>query len=246
MRHFAYTLCTILLFATQALAQDLDSDGILDSLDNCIEAYNPEQTDEDSDGYGNRCDPDHTNDGVVGGPDYTTFSACFSECQDDDEGAACLACDDYADYTGDTLMGGPDFIIFKDYFIGVTNDGNPGPAAMPTGCDCGSTNATTPCTGNSVSTVKDNVNFELNFTCNGKAARCGQFADESYWIAAIDRDGAACTNIVITSSTPSGTDNGMQLDPSNGSHGLLPGNDGYASNLNLMTQLPYNLDPDPT
>ena len=36
---------------------DIDDDGVLNSEDNCIEDYNPNQEDEDSDSIGDVCDP---------------------------------------------------------------------------------------------------------------------------------------------------------------------------------------------
>jgi len=39
------------------LVLDMDEDGILDDLDNCIEEFNPNQVDTDLDGLGDECDP---------------------------------------------------------------------------------------------------------------------------------------------------------------------------------------------
>jgi uncharacterized protein (TIGR03790 family) len=44
---------------------DRDGDGVDDSTDNCIHLSNADQRDTDGDGYGNLCDPDVNNDGVV-------------------------------------------------------------------------------------------------------------------------------------------------------------------------------------
>jgi hypothetical protein len=44
---------------------DSDGDGIPDDEDNCLAHANPAQRDSDGDGYGNRCDPDVDNDGIV-------------------------------------------------------------------------------------------------------------------------------------------------------------------------------------
>ncbi len=40
-------------------------DGVADAADNCIDAFNPDQRDSDLDGYGDACDPDFNNDGIV-------------------------------------------------------------------------------------------------------------------------------------------------------------------------------------
>ena len=45
--------------------RDRDGDGITDADDNCTRIPNPRQRDTDSDGYGNACDPDINNDGLV-------------------------------------------------------------------------------------------------------------------------------------------------------------------------------------
>ena len=44
---------------------DLDGDGRLDREDNCVAIPNPRQRDTNGDGYGNLCDADITNDGIV-------------------------------------------------------------------------------------------------------------------------------------------------------------------------------------
>ena len=38
-------------------SMDTDNDGIYNGMDNCPDAYNPEQTDTDADGIGDACDP---------------------------------------------------------------------------------------------------------------------------------------------------------------------------------------------
>lgn len=44
---------------------DLDGDGVDDASDNCRDLPNADQRDTDADGYGNLCDPDVDNDGIV-------------------------------------------------------------------------------------------------------------------------------------------------------------------------------------
>lgn len=46
-------------------ANDSDADGHLNSVDNCPDQYNPQQTDTDKDGYGDLCDDDDDDDGVL-------------------------------------------------------------------------------------------------------------------------------------------------------------------------------------
>ncbi|MEM6640077.1 MAG: hypothetical protein AAF610_09250 [Pseudomonadota bacterium] len=46
-------------------ASDIDNDGVPDALDNCVETPNPDQIDTNGDGFGNRCDPDLDNDGLI-------------------------------------------------------------------------------------------------------------------------------------------------------------------------------------
>ncbi|MFK8017271.1 MAG: thrombospondin type 3 repeat-containing protein [Gammaproteobacteria bacterium] len=44
---------------------DMDADGLVGAQDNCLEVANRRQRDSDGDGFGNACDPDFNNDGVV-------------------------------------------------------------------------------------------------------------------------------------------------------------------------------------
>jgi hypothetical protein len=55
------------------LEADSDGDGVVDSLDNCVNMANPDQADSDNDGMGDVCDTDDDNDGV---PD--AYDQCFS------------------------------------------------------------------------------------------------------------------------------------------------------------------------
>jgi hypothetical protein len=58
-------------------AADGDGDGVCDALDDCVAAPDPLQVDSNLDGYGNACDPDYTNDGSVGTPDFLIFRETF-------------------------------------------------------------------------------------------------------------------------------------------------------------------------
>jgi len=60
---------------------DTDRDGLHDGADNCLEKENPDQTDTNIDGYGNACDADYDNDGVVGtylSADYWILNNAFN------------------------------------------------------------------------------------------------------------------------------------------------------------------------
>jgi hypothetical protein len=63
---------------TQELEMDLDGDGVPDDADNCLEFPNPDQLDQDHDGYGSLCDADYNQDGVAGIiPDFMSFKGTF-------------------------------------------------------------------------------------------------------------------------------------------------------------------------
>ena len=56
---------------------DTDEDGIADTVDNCSSAANFDQVDLDNDGFGNRCDADLNNDGIVNVQDLGLLRAVF-------------------------------------------------------------------------------------------------------------------------------------------------------------------------
>ncbi|MDH3588073.1 MAG: pullulanase-type alpha-1,6-glucosidase, partial [Gammaproteobacteria bacterium] len=56
---------TTAVFVSPPNVVDSDGDGIADAIDNCSELANTDQRDTNGDGFGNRCDPDFNNDGVV-------------------------------------------------------------------------------------------------------------------------------------------------------------------------------------
>ncbi|MDH3588521.1 MAG: hypothetical protein OEQ74_03885 [Gammaproteobacteria bacterium] len=56
---------------------DGDGDGIADTNDNCTLIHNPNQVDTDNDGFGNRCDADLTNNGLVDFLDVAEIKMAF-------------------------------------------------------------------------------------------------------------------------------------------------------------------------
>jgi hypothetical protein len=60
-----------------AIPNDADGDGVVDSQDNCINTANPTQTDTDGDGYGNACDADFDNSGLVNPVDLSFFRSKY-------------------------------------------------------------------------------------------------------------------------------------------------------------------------
>ncbi|MFK8030495.1 MAG: thrombospondin type 3 repeat-containing protein [Gammaproteobacteria bacterium] len=64
--------------STRTLGQTgTDADGVMDLEDNCLLVANPLQRDTDGDGFGNFCDPDFNNDGVVNFLDFFLWQQNF-------------------------------------------------------------------------------------------------------------------------------------------------------------------------
>lgn len=93
---------------------DVDNDGIADTADNCTLIANSDQRDSDGDGFGNDCDPDLDNNGIVNFLDVTAWIPVFNS-----------ACGDVAsDFNGDGACNFADFILLSEFFLQV-----PGPSA---------------------------------------------------------------------------------------------------------------------
>jgi len=115
-------------------------------------------------------------------------------------------------------------------------------------CDCGSTDANNPCTGQtifvSVTAGTPNggtaVNSEYIWTFNsgGGDARCGQFANGDYWIA----PAAGNSSVTITSITSNGRVS-ADADPTTESMGLLSSTKTYGNynpEENIIPKLPLS------
>jgi hypothetical protein len=102
------------------MAQDTDGDGILDEEDNCLLVANASQVDSNVDGFGNACDPDVTNDGVVGLPDLIRVYPLIGAVEGES-----LEYDAELDLSGDGAIGIPEFLQINNW-VG----GPPGPSGL--------------------------------------------------------------------------------------------------------------------
>jgi predicted outer membrane repeat protein len=93
--------------------QDTDGDGVSDDLDNCTELANGTQTDTDADGYGNRCDPDFNNSGLVTAADYLILRARLNSS------------DALTDLNGDGKVSAADYLILRGWLNKA-----PGPSGL--------------------------------------------------------------------------------------------------------------------
>jgi hypothetical protein len=105
-------------------AVDTDGDGVSDDVDNCIDAPNgPDAPDAggnvqlytNHDGYGNACDPDLNNDGIVNALDVGLFRADFNTVTPGSD----------ADFNGDGAVNALDVGVFRALF-----NRTPGPSAL--------------------------------------------------------------------------------------------------------------------
>jgi hypothetical protein len=98
---------------------DADGDGVGDVCDNCLLAPNPAQIDADDDLYGNACDGDYDQSGMVGGPDFNIFRFAFGSSLGDPN------YDPRCDANADDLIGAPDF-----NFLVQSHGAPPGPSGL--------------------------------------------------------------------------------------------------------------------
>jgi len=89
---------------------DTDNDGIIDTEDNCVDVYNPDQRDTNQDGYGDICDPDLDNDGDITSKDGDTIEALYGLTPEN------LDWNPDADLNGDNEIEMPDVIIWMDMY----------------------------------------------------------------------------------------------------------------------------------
>lgn len=93
---------------------DTDGDGVAQVYDNCLAIANPTQLDTNGDGFGNRCDPDFNNNGIVDSQDGALLKAAFGSTLFPDR-----------DINGNGLVDSQDGAILKSMF-----GKPPGPSAL--------------------------------------------------------------------------------------------------------------------
>jgi sugar lactone lactonase YvrE len=84
---------------------DADADKVTDALDNCTLASNPDQRDSNGDGYGNLCDADLDDDGIVNFADLGMLKSAFFTADPD------------ADLDGNGIVSFPDLGLMKQSFF---------------------------------------------------------------------------------------------------------------------------------
>ncbi|CAD5373783.1 Dockerin-like protein [Rubrivivax sp. A210] len=92
---------------------DGDGDGVPDSRDNCINVANANQRDSDLDGYGDACDADANNDGIVNSLDFALVRNSFGQ-----------RAPNRADLNGDGFINALDLALARRLFAT-----RPGPSA---------------------------------------------------------------------------------------------------------------------
>ena len=86
---------------------DTDGDGVADNADNCTLVANPTQLDSDHDGYGNACDADLNNSGLVTAADYNLMRTVIGKAA----GFSALAA--AADMNGSGTVTSTDFGLLR-------------------------------------------------------------------------------------------------------------------------------------
>jgi hypothetical protein len=98
---------------------DADSDGVTDAEDSCLFVANPTQLDSDQDGYGNACDADYNDNGVVDNLDFLSLRKAFGATT----GSA--GWDPQLDADGDGAIGNAEFTLVRAAFGAA-----PGPSGL--------------------------------------------------------------------------------------------------------------------
>ena len=119
-RRAAAAAALLLAFGSGAATPaDSDGDGVPDALDNCVSVKNSSQTDADGDQFGNACDADLNNDGVVNFSDLAILKRVF------------FTRDPSADLNGDGIVNFADLAIMKAAFFKAPGPSGLLPAVLP-------------------------------------------------------------------------------------------------------------------
>lgn len=81
---FIFLFSSASIFSQSAFADDVDSDGVDDIIDNCLLIANIDQVDFDSDGFGDACDDDKDGDGFTSNNDINDLNTYLSTDPDND------------------------------------------------------------------------------------------------------------------------------------------------------------------
>lgn len=95
---FSFSRCVFSVF-------DTDADCVADAVDNCMLHANPTQRDSNGDLFGNRCDPDLNDDGIVNSTDLGLLGAVY------------LTDDDDADFNGDGIVNPIDLGLMNVFYL---------------------------------------------------------------------------------------------------------------------------------
>jgi len=103
---------------------DADSDNVADAEDDCLTTADSSQLDSNQDGFGNACDADYDDDGVVGTSDFLILQRAFGSTIGSPNYVAALDAD------GDGSIGTPEFLLLLASF---------GKPPGPSGLSCAGT-----------------------------------------------------------------------------------------------------------
>jgi len=99
-------------------ANDQDNDGVVDSQDNCSTVSNPDQRDTDGDNFGNSCDGDLNNDGIVNDADLMMYRPAHRSREGDSRYNPDM------DFNGDNVINTLDLQLLRNWYF---NAPIPGP-----------------------------------------------------------------------------------------------------------------------